>query len=254
MDWLYIALGLLPSIIWLLYFIRKDKNPEPGSLILKTFLIGAGSAVFAIFAGEFLHKQIALNFDPASFIYIILYYFIAVALIEELAKFLSVWFFSADSPAFNEPIDAMIYMVTAAMGFTAAENILSNYAQVVALTAQGATFITEHIVINSIYRFIMPTLLHALCSAIVGYFFAMTVFRNKKLFTLYGVLIATFIHGTYDVLSHAFDSTFQARYILAILMLLAITVYYVSRILFKKLRSQQIKEYKITWHFSQRKK
>jgi RsiW-degrading membrane proteinase PrsW (M82 family) len=35
-----IILGLLPSTIWLLWYLRKDKHPEPKQMILKIFFWG----------------------------------------------------------------------------------------------------------------------------------------------------------------------------------------------------------------------
>lgn len=250
MNWLYILLGTLPGIIWLLYFIRKDKNPEPRSRILITFAWGALSAVLALFVGKMLGDYFQNLWPITSLTYILAYYFIAVSLVEEVSKFFAVWFFCSECQEFNEPIDAMVYMVTSAMGFATAENVISNVIQANELSVQGSQFITEKIIVNSIYRFLMPTLLHALCSAIVGYFFALAFFRNKKLSAFLGMIIAVIIHGAYDSLSYAFDNTFNFIYVFAILLLLALTVFYVSKMLFNKLRSQQIKENKIIWRFS----
>ncbi len=46
---LYIFLGILPSIIWLLYYLKKDTHPEPRLMILKIFFWGMLSALPAIF-------------------------------------------------------------------------------------------------------------------------------------------------------------------------------------------------------------
>ncbi len=37
---LFIILGLLPSFIWLLFYLRKDHHPEPNSMVIRIFLYG----------------------------------------------------------------------------------------------------------------------------------------------------------------------------------------------------------------------
>ena len=46
-----------------------------------------------------------------------------LALIEEIIKFVASHFAARRSPAFSEPVDAMIYMIVAALGFATLENI-----------------------------------------------------------------------------------------------------------------------------------
>ncbi|MCG2809726.1 MAG: PrsW family glutamic-type intramembrane protease, partial [Candidatus Portnoybacteria bacterium] len=45
---LYIFLGLLPSLIWLSFYLRKDQRPEPNSVVLKLFFWGILITPFAI--------------------------------------------------------------------------------------------------------------------------------------------------------------------------------------------------------------
>jgi RsiW-degrading membrane proteinase PrsW (M82 family) len=46
------------------------------------------------------------------------------ACIEELTKFAAAFFIALRARVFDEPLDAVIYMVTVALGFSAAENTL----------------------------------------------------------------------------------------------------------------------------------
>lgn len=89
---------------------------------------------------------------------------------------------------FDEPIDAMIYMITAAVGFAAIENILVLFNVI----PNGI----EQTLSTWILRFTGATLLHVLASAIIGYFLAISWFwhnHRKKLLTL-GIVVATLIH------------------------------------------------------------
>ena len=66
MDFLFlIILGLLPSFIWLVVFLRMDKEPESKRMILKIFLFGMLSTspiiIFVILA------QIFFPFIPLGF-------------------------------------------------------------------------------------------------------------------------------------------------------------------------------------------
>ncbi len=249
-----ILLGILPGLVWLVYFSKKDKNPEPKTHILLAFFLGALSAGAALFGGELLATGFAQFFDRASLVYVCLNYFIAVALVEEFVKYLAVRMVITDLDEFDEPIDSMVYLVSAAMGFATAENVLTNIVKESSLTSLGSKFIGEHIIINTIYRFFFPTLLHALCSAIVGYFLALAFFRSKKFATIIGLGLATFLHGSYDLLSYAFGGTGEAKFFLYMVGLLLLALIFVSRILFKQLRTQQIKKNKIIWRFSPDKK
>ncbi len=37
---IYVFFGLAPSIIWLLFFLRKDHHPESNSMVLRIFFWG----------------------------------------------------------------------------------------------------------------------------------------------------------------------------------------------------------------------
>ena len=50
MFFLLLILGFIPSLVWLLYYLRKDVNPEPNRLILKVFIGGMLVAPFAAVA------------------------------------------------------------------------------------------------------------------------------------------------------------------------------------------------------------
>ena len=45
----YLVLAFIPPIIWLVFYLREDRNrPEPKYLLLLAFAGGMGSALFAI--------------------------------------------------------------------------------------------------------------------------------------------------------------------------------------------------------------
>src|SRR3989344_6360583 len=188
-----VALGFAPSLVWLSFYLRKDCNPEPKYLLIKAFLMGIIIAPLAvllqlgfselknIFDFEFLYQG-----TPAFFLW--------SSFVEEFLKFFAIYLVVVRSPEFDEPIDAMIYMITAALGFAAIENVL-----VMFTTISNGTGIA----LNTLaLRFIGATLLHALASGLMGYFLAMSLFfrEHKKKLIIFGLAIATLFHAAFNML------------------------------------------------------
>jgi len=193
---LYIVFGLIPSLTWLFYYLRKDVHPESKKMILKIFGWGALVTVPVFFTQIFLAKtlqQMALD----GLVYSIIYWFIVISFTEEIFKFLVVKFRVLANPEFDEPVDTMIYMVIVALGFAGLENMLYLFSP-----AESLPFaeVVNRTVVISFVRFIGATFLHTLCSAVIGYFLALS-FRDTKnravLFTA-GLFLSTLLHGLYD--------------------------------------------------------
>lgn len=201
---IYIFFGLTPSIIWLLFYLRKDVHPEPKRMVIKIFLLGALIAPLAAIIECFpvgynqitglvcLLRSLFSNFLPES-LGIFFYMFLIVGSVEEIFKYLVVKFKVLKDPAFDEPTDVMLYMIIAALGFAAIENIL-------VLFSLEKPFLIAQVSFLTAYRFILPTFLHTLCSGTIGYFLAKSFFdpkqRRKLLFT--GFSLAIFLHGLFN--------------------------------------------------------
>jgi len=184
--------GVLPSIIWLLFFLREDAHPESNRMILKVFGYGMVSAFFAALLE--ISFQLGLNIiSLPSFLSLILQVFLGISLIEELMKYLVVRKAAISDPEFDEPIDAMLYMVIAGLGFAAVENILY-------LLPFGQPFEMMGTMTLSLFRFLGATFLHALCSGTIGFFLALSFCskKPKKRIVLCGIFLATFLHGLYN--------------------------------------------------------
>lgn len=176
--------GFLPSIIWLIFYLRKDAHPESNRMILKIFFFGVLAAFFAIFLEKGFQKIIA-NF--------LLVIFLGGAFIEEYLKYLVVRFGVFKNSELDEPPDLLLYMIISALGFAALENILvlSNYHPI--LTAGKALEVMG-------WRFISATFLHALCSGVLGYFLVLSFYyiKQRKRIFLAGLLLVTILHGLYN--------------------------------------------------------
>ena len=130
----YIVFGVLPSLIWLSYYLRKDLHPEPRRMIISIFMWGAFVTVPVVFIQLGLADVLAFfNLDPK--ITLIIYWFLIIALSEEFFKYLVIRVKVINSPNLDEPLDIMLYMVIAALGFEVVENIL----YVIAPTGQMST-------------------------------------------------------------------------------------------------------------------
>lgn len=214
----YIILAVLPSIIWLLFYLRKDKHPEPNRMVVKIFFWGIISTLAAL-AFEFLYSG-ALEFIAIQNIAILLIG--GMAFIEEYLKYFVVKIKVLKNPEFDEPIDAMLYLIIAALGFAAAENIfLLNR-----LSMTGAT--TEAILEVTLGRFLGAVFLHALASGIVGYFLARSLLlkHERKSFVGLGIFVATCLHGIYNyiIIEISPSNENSAWLLVGLLILMAITV------------------------------
>lgn len=225
-----IVLGLTPSLFWLHFFTKKDCHPEKKSLIAQTFLMGIIISPIAIL----------LQFSFAQFVSTISgveqaitqntsYFFLWAAVVEEIIKFYAIRMLIMRNPEFDEPVDAMIYMITAGLGFAAMENILVMFK--VFPDGTQATLATWAL------RFTGATLLHALSSGLLGYFLAMSWFfrEHKKKMIFVGLIMATIFHFTFNTFLSAFDNRVTGLvYSTSLLLVMAFLV----SILFDKIKER----------------
>jgi|AntRauTorckE6833_2_1112554.scaffolds.fasta_scaffold24912_2 RsiW-degrading membrane proteinase PrsW (M82 family) len=158
--------GLLPALLWLWFFAHEDPHPEPRGLLVKTFMAGMITVLVAmvfqevlldIFGGE-INDQVLLGW----------------AIIEETLKFAAAWLVALRTKAVDEPVDALIYMVTVALGFAALENSLF----LLAPLSEAAYFNTA---LTGGMRFIGATLLHVVASGAVGALIGASFYRRGKI-------------------------------------------------------------------------
>ena len=189
----FALLGAAPSILWLLYFLRQDKHPEPKRLIVRVFLLGMLATIPAIFLEKELHA-ILRQFRLSDVQFYFLYFIFGVALVEELFKFFTTRIGIFSNRNLDEPVDVMIYIITAALGFAAYENILL-------LLRLGPVYPVADIIWITAFRFIGATFLHALASGLFGYFLAISLFSRKRTwlpYSLIGLTLATVLHGLFN--------------------------------------------------------
>lgn len=169
--------GILPACIWLWFWLKEDvEHPEPKKLIFLTFLLGMLVVPIAllgqlILSNIFLKNEEIQTFLPhAPFIGVIV--MASWAFLEEFLKWIAAYFGGLHQRDNNEPVDVMIYMITAALGFAALENALFIFAPIL----DGDTATT---LITTNMRFIGATLVHVASSALIGVLMAFAYFFKK---------------------------------------------------------------------------
>ena len=121
---LYLIFGILPSLIWLFYYLKKDLHPEPKRMILKIFIYGALATIPVFFIQINLSQLLSqirasLFFVDYPIVIELLKWFLVIAFTEEIFKYLVVKLAVFRSRELDEPVDIMIYMIVAAFGFAA---------------------------------------------------------------------------------------------------------------------------------------
>ena len=185
MAYLPLILGFLPSFAWLIFYLEEDPHPEPKKLIFEAFLAGAVST-FIVLGVQTLFNSWAVDKGITAHTFLS---FLFLAGIEEFFKFGAAWIvISKNRDNFDEPVDAMIYLIVVALGFAAVENMAA------ASSAGELAFETTTL------RFIGATLLHTLSSGLLGYYWALSLIRIKRQTLLIGFVLATLLHTIFNYL------------------------------------------------------
>jgi RsiW-degrading membrane proteinase PrsW (M82 family) len=175
----YFFLAFIFPFLWIFYFYLKDKHPEPFLWLFLAFLLGISSAIISYYFQDKLHSFLLKDWLK----------FFVFALIEEFFKFFLIWLFIFHQRVFDEPVDAMIYMMFSAVGFAFLENSIFIF-------KPGIISIFSVLV----FRFFGANLLHVLASSLIGYGYAFFV-KTRRIFPLIiSFISATFLHFFYNYL------------------------------------------------------
>lgn len=180
-----LLLGVLPTFVWLFFWLREDRErPEPKGLLLLTFFAGMLTVIFVLPFEELARTKIVDDLSRT----------LVWASAEEIIKYLAVAFVALKSSQIDEPIDYPIYFITAALGFAALENTLF-LMKPFALNATTEALLTGNL------RFLGATLLHAVCSAMIGVGMGLTFYSSwikKKIGLFVGILVAIVLHSLFN--------------------------------------------------------
>ncbi len=220
MQLVLLFLAIIPIIVILTYIYRKDKNKEPGKLLVLLFLMGIVSCFMVLGVSELIYLIFPFMSEGSeymNFFEVMAYAFIGVALVEEFCKFFMSYLFSYKNKAYDEVYDGIVYTVFVSLGFAFFENLLYVF------TNQSVTV--------GIARGILAVPGHACDAVFMGYYLSVAkVYSQRKQKSLerknlfLSVLAPTILHGIYDF------CLFTEQNVFIILFLIFVVFLYIGAI------------------------
>ena len=195
-------LGIVPIAVWLMFFLWQDiKKPEPLRWLFILFGVGIIITPIVWYGEGLLMKFLGLDLNDDLSLFSLIIVYTGIAIIEELAKLFSARLALKKDKYFDEAIDAMIYLIVLALGFGLVENIL----------AAGQEINTGNLLLPVLQimslRFIGANLLHALCSGLIGFFWALSLVWKKKSFLWEGIILGILLHASFNIAIIKFGGT-----------------------------------------------
>lgn len=198
--------GVLPPLVWLYFLLKEDDRcPEPLPMLFIAFISGM-LAVPLVLPLEAVMRDYAYVAYQGCNEYgklcspIILGW----AVIEETLKYVLAALLVLWRKDVNEPIDLVIYMLTAALGFAALENVLF-----LIVPFAGGEVLSGLATGN--LRFIGSTLLHVMASSVIGFALAFSFTFPKPLRTfcaVIGLILAIALHAVFNFFIIQGDGTY----------------------------------------------
>ena len=181
--------AVAPGFALLTFFYLKDKyDSEPLHLVLKMFFLG----FLIVIPVMIIQRGLVIWLGEGSFVSA----FLISAGIEELLKWIVLFYFIYHHVEFDEPYDGILYSVAISLGFATVENVM--YAM-----SNQVFFGTL------LLRGLLPVSGHALFGVMMGYYLGAAKFTRQwksRRILLYSLLIPWFWHGVYDwILANIID-------------------------------------------------
>lgn len=176
--------GIIPSLLWLWFWLKEEEHPEPTGLLTVAFVLGMVAVIIVLPIQKFIQAHIS---SPDSQL-------VLWASAEEILKYLAVLMIIYKTSNGSKPIDWPIYLITTALGFAALENALF---LIKPLSASGATVS----LLTGNLRFLGSTLLHTISSGTIGITIGLSFYMrewSKKWFLLFGFLVAIALHSAFN--------------------------------------------------------
>lgn len=188
--------GILPALIWLTFWLLEDRcEPEPKKYIFLSFIAGMAAVIIVLP----MEKSITPFLSGTLLL-------IAWVAIEEIWKFIAAYVGALHANVFDEPLDAVIYMVTTALGFSAMENIFF-------LWGPAHNYDILRTLVTGDLRFMGATLVHTISSVTIGLALAYAFNKSakvKKIAAFVGVVLAISLHTLFNffILNEGGGATF----------------------------------------------
>lgn len=186
--------GLLPALIWLWFWMHEshDHN-EPKTILWLTFVVGMVGVFFVFPLQALVGYLFGLTDNPNDWLTVVVW-----AGLEEIIKFTAAYIIALHlkPEVFDEPIDAFVYLMTAALGFSAMENMLF----LIGPLFQGDTISS---LMTGNLRFMGANLLHVASSGVLSLFVSFAFYKPKwaqRMYTAIGLVVATVLHALFNFL------------------------------------------------------
>jgi RsiW-degrading membrane proteinase PrsW (M82 family) len=190
-----IGLSAVPAFVWLAYFYAKDRHePEPKHYVFGIFLLGA--FISGPLAG-FIVDQVMRVGEPTSLdrygVDRIVRAILVVGVTQELCKFLAVRYTVYLSAEFDEPMDGIIYMTAAGIGFATYLNI--DYFRA----------LDRHVLLaTAAAHAVVTTMAHACFAGVLGYMLGRAKFSGagpvwRAIILFAGLMIAAILNGLFEL-------------------------------------------------------
>ena len=177
--------GIIPSLLWLWFWLKEDKkNPEPKGFLTIIFIMGMVGVICVLPIQKFIQTHIG---SPESQL-------VLWASTEEIIKYLAVLLVLYRTSYIDEPIDWPIYMITAALGFAALENVFF----LIKPLEMGQNTVG---LLTGQFRFLGSTLLHAVSSGILGIALGISLHiegLKRKWYLIVGLILAIALHSVFN--------------------------------------------------------
>ena len=188
---IYLLAALLPALFLMRYISRKDTiEKEPRGMLVGLVFLGVAAALVAIVLesiGQGILSGYLQEDDPA---YTIITAFIIVAVVEEGAKFVFLYWRTWKDPNFNFRFDGIVYAVFVSLGFAAFENI---------------SYVMGYGLTTAVLRAVLSIPAHMGFAVFMGLFYARAKFcqdtgdiRGRRRNLWAGYISAVLLHGFYD--------------------------------------------------------
>lgn len=196
-----LVMSAVPGLLWLTYFYIQDRHePEPTHYVLGVYLLGCFVAgPMSEFLTDVLLTPVPLATRSLDLFAAdrLVRAFLLVALAQEFCKYVVVRYTIYRSPEFDEPMDGVVYMTAAGVGFATWDNYLAFR------TLEGNVFLSV-----GAADAVITTLAHACFAGIMGYVLGRARFSarsdTRRSLTLFiGLAIAAALSGQFHLVESA---------------------------------------------------
>tara|TARA_Y100000816_G_C25894473_1_gene466647 strand:- start:46 stop:729 length:684 start_codon:yes stop_codon:yes gene_type:complete len=218
-----LLITILPSILIIIFFVNSDRFREPTSEILKVFFYG----ILITIPAYFLNSFFASILYQTKLHHSLIGSFFTAAPIEEGLKLAVMYYLVFKMKDFNEPLDGIVYGVSASLGFATLENFYYVY-------VLSDTFNTSAMSLAALRAFsAIPA--HAVFGIFMGYFFMKYAFIKKGDNLIFAFVVPFALHGCYNLFVYS-------NFLVAIILI--IISWIIGLRLFSKLKKGQGKKRK----------